>query len=202
MGRPRGPDILLRRKRKKTAHANATGPRGGEAERGKRERVATDPSGMRDAACDTGNSFTWRGAASSTPANVKLNARGRTRGWARALAMRAYRFLDDPRFPRLRPTRGSGYDDDDRRRRRLRLVTRDHNSRTSLTLRNSTTQSIHFEGRLTIALRQHICNAANLSRTTHLGKEKVDAITDCFRSWTFFSLLRPFISNIRNFRAF
>lgn len=69
-----------------------------------RERVATDPSGMRDAACDTGNSFTWRGvrAPRSTPANVKLNARGRTRGWARALAMRAYRFLDDPRFPRLR----------------------------------------------------------------------------------------------------
>lgn len=63
----------------------------GEKLRGKkRERVATDPSGMRDAACDTGNSFTWRGVRalhSIQHANVKLNARGRSRGWALARAM-------------------------------------------------------------------------------------------------------------------
>lgn len=37
----------------------------GESRGEKRERVATDPSGMRDAACDTGNSFTWRGVRAS-----------------------------------------------------------------------------------------------------------------------------------------
>lgn len=82
------------RERRRRTRARATAERAGrrgEAGGKGRKRVATDPSGMRDAACDTGNSFTWRGVRAhaqhpATPANVKLNARGRTRGWARARA--------------------------------------------------------------------------------------------------------------------
>lgn len=48
--------------------------------------MARDPSGMRDAACDTGNGFTWRGESrAASTANVKLT-RGHVGGWMRERA--------------------------------------------------------------------------------------------------------------------
>jgi len=51
-------EIYCHAVREKEDGARACTGRGG----GERRRVARGPSGMRDAACDTGNSFTWRGS--------------------------------------------------------------------------------------------------------------------------------------------
>lgn len=80
-----------RRRTRARAGLRGGGRGGGRGSRGrKRERVATDPSGMRDAACDTGNSFTWRGVRA--PRSIQHDVskretkRARTDTWVGARA--------------------------------------------------------------------------------------------------------------------
>lgn len=75
---------------------------------------------MRDAACDTGNSFTWRGERASRAASSDVKLSGHVGGCARC--MRGYRVLQNSRafvtpYERL---------DNDCQRKLFRILTRNH----------------------------------------------------------------------------
>jgi len=148
------------RERRRRTRARA-GPRRGS--RG-RERVANGP--FRNERCGLRHrkQFHLEGRASlaqhpaSQQTRLKLNARERTRGWARALAMRACCFLDDPRFPRLRREartmigEGGG-------------VLNTRQSRTSLTLQNSTIRSLGGNASSyndSVFVTSRICHESNM----------------------------------------